>query len=989
MIGHTVSHYRIIEKLGEGGMGVVYLAEDKHLARRVAIKFLSSTDRHYRARFIREARAVSALNHPNIATVHDYGETDSGQPFIVMEFIKGKTLSDILEDGITMRRAVEIVSAMAEALSEAHEHGIVHRDIKPSNVVINERGQVKVLDFGLVKNLFDQPSNSVDLDADTLYSTQTRSDVIVGTPLYLSPEQATGKEIDGRSDIFALGALLYEALTGQSAFSGASILEIGAQIIHVTPPPPSQWNKSIPRELDRITMKALEKKVEARYQSAGDLLKDLHAVVGTLPGNGIPISSKNSSSSTVDKKRMTSALATLTTSLRRERFSLTGIIAAVLITGLVLWAVYHFWPRSYYQPSASALNWYERGTDGLRNGAYYQASKMLEQAVAIDSNYTLARARLAQAWTELDYLDKAKDELLAIDRSSLSPKDALYLDAITSTVRRDFAGAVKAYEQITKSSPNDSQLLVDLGYAYENNGNVDKALENYLKSVAATNGQYATAYLRAGIIYSRKQNSDQAKDFFDKAEQLYKIESNDEGVNEVRRQRGVLYRDQGRYDEARAQFQSSLDAARTLGNPAQQINALIELSYLSSTKGAISESADYAEQAVKFAQLEHLENLAAGGLLELGNSYSGNGDFTNAEKYYKQTIDLAQANKGKRREAQARLNLGALYINQLQTEIGLELVQQALAFFQQGNYSRDVSRCFTQIARAKRRQGAYDEAIESLNQKLQIAQQGGGQVQVADCYTEIGAVLFDQERYPEALQRYEQARSIYQAVDNRIKLVYGDANRANILWRLGRIDEAKKLLNETATHGEGEDKRLLPALDLIAAQISMSEGDFNNAIQKANQAMSLAVGNNYRDTAIEATYTLALAKAYTGATKNAQTLCADAARMAGESRDNTLLSRALLAQAEVALHNGDAQTALTLATQARERFAHGVQLESEWRASLIAAQACKKLSDNVKHDQYRTEAQNILSRLQQSWGEEAFKLYIARPDIQSYQKQLI
>jgi serine/threonine-protein kinase len=223
MIGQTVSHYRITEKLGEGGMGVVYLAEDKHLARRVAIKFLSSTDHHYRARFIREARAVSALNHPNIATVHDYGETEAGLPFIVMEFVKGKPLSNILEEGITMRRSVEIVSSIAEALAEAHEHGIVHRDVKPSNVVINDRGQVKVLDFGLVKHLFEQSSGGVDLDADTLYSTQTRSDVIVGTPLYLSPEQATGKKVDQRSDIFALGALLYECLTGQSAFSGSSV----------------------------------------------------------------------------------------------------------------------------------------------------------------------------------------------------------------------------------------------------------------------------------------------------------------------------------------------------------------------------------------------------------------------------------------------------------------------------------------------------------------------------------------------------------------------------------------------------------------------------------------------------------------------------------------------------------------------------------------------------------------------------------------------
>src|SRR5882672_2305697 len=154
MIGQTVSHYYVIEKLGEGGMGVVYLAEDTHLGRRVAMKFLTSTDKHYRARFLREARAVSALSHANIAAVFDYGETEGQQPYIVMELVKGKTISDLLRDGgLTLAQAVEIAAAVAQALAEAHHQGIVHRDIKPSNVVLTERGQVKVLDFGLVKHL--------------------------------------------------------------------------------------------------------------------------------------------------------------------------------------------------------------------------------------------------------------------------------------------------------------------------------------------------------------------------------------------------------------------------------------------------------------------------------------------------------------------------------------------------------------------------------------------------------------------------------------------------------------------------------------------------------------------------------------------------------------------------------------------------------------------------------------------------------------------
>src|SRR5688500_4510389 len=267
-------------------MGTVYQAEDTHLGRRVAIKFLSSLDPHYLARFLREARAVSALSHPNIAAVYDYGETPDGQPYIVMELVKGRTLSDLLEDeSLSLASSVQIVSAIAEALGEAHRAGIIHRDVKPANVVINERGQVKVLDFGLVKHLEEIDTGHTDPKTRFAY---TQSDVIVGTPLYLSPEQATGKAVDGRSDLFALGALLYECITGKSAFSGTSVIEIGAQVIHVTPPAPSKINPQVTPALDRITLKALEKKVEARYQTAAELLKDLKAAAPGLTGDGVP-----------------------------------------------------------------------------------------------------------------------------------------------------------------------------------------------------------------------------------------------------------------------------------------------------------------------------------------------------------------------------------------------------------------------------------------------------------------------------------------------------------------------------------------------------------------------------------------------------------------------------------------------------------------------------------------------------------------------------
>ncbi|HEY2964007.1 MAG TPA: tetratricopeptide repeat protein [Pyrinomonadaceae bacterium] len=990
MIGQTVSHYRIVEKLGEGGMGVVYLAEDQHLARRVAIKFLTSTDHHYRARFIREARAVSALTHPNIAIVHDYGETSTGQPFLVMEFVKGKSLSQLLEEGLTLRRSVEIISSIAEALSEAHHHGIVHRDIKPSNIIVNERGQVKVLDFGLVKHLFDPPSSEVDLDAQTIYSTQTRSDVIVGTPLYLSPEQATGRPIDGRSDLFALGALMYECLTGRSAFSGGSVLEIGAQIIHVTPPPPSQVNPQVTPALDRITMKALQKKVEDRYQSADDMLEDLRAAVVGLGGNGVPVISK-SSKGTVDMHRATSALATLTMQLRRQRFSLVSFLATIVLCGLAIWAVIHFWPRTYYQPSAAARQWYEIGTDSLRNGAYHQASKALSQAIAIDGNYALARARLAQAWTELDYIDKAKDELLAattLTRSgaAISPKDALYIDAVTAMVRRDFREAVKTYSAIADMTPDESQVYVDLGYAYENDGQPEKALESYLKAIPLNNGQYATAYLRAGIVYSRQSDRNNALSMFDKAEQLYRAASNNEGVNEVLRHRGALFREAGRYDEAEGQFQQCLDAARAMGLEAQQITALNDLSYISSIRGRAADAEKYAQQAVSIAQQKQLENLAAAGLLELGNSYSSKQDYEKAEQYFNQAIQIARANKGRVGEARAMCNLAGVYNSTLRVDEGLQLAQQGLNFFQKENYPRGINLCLTQMIRGYRRKGDYNAAIQAANQKLDLARKDGGQPTIGNAIGELGAVLLECEDLPAAEKQYNDALNIYENLGSKQRIVYARANFGNTLWRLGHYDQAEPLLDDawkTISESKDDYKQLAPTVRLYLAELRLSQRNFKDAIALSNEAITMA-GRQYPDVVIEAKSVLGLAKALSGNAGEGLRLCDEAVKMAAPAGDFLLLSRALLSKAEAALLRNDAQTALDLATQAQARFAQGEQYESEWRAWLIASRATEKLGDKNKAQEQFTNAMNARSKLEQLWKADSFKQYSLRPDIKAF-----
>ncbi len=264
MIGTTISHYKILEKLGEGGMGIVYKAQDTKLDRFVALKFLPehlASSEADRARFAQEARAAAALNHPNICSVIDIAEHD-GQMFIVMEFVDGQTLQE-KKSSINFRQAVDIGIQVAEGLAAAHEKGIVHRDIKPENIMIRKDGIVQIMDFGLAK--FRAGRNT----------RLTRQGSTVGTAGYMSPEQVQGQETDHRSDIFSLGVLLYELFAGRMPFQGAHETAVLYEIVNVDPPPMTSVRADIDPELDRIVLECLQKEPDERYHSAKDIVKDL------------------------------------------------------------------------------------------------------------------------------------------------------------------------------------------------------------------------------------------------------------------------------------------------------------------------------------------------------------------------------------------------------------------------------------------------------------------------------------------------------------------------------------------------------------------------------------------------------------------------------------------------------------------------------------------------------------------------------------------
>lgn len=1018
--GDEFGHYKIIKQIGKGGMGEVFLARDEKLNRQVAIKFLVpeySQDTDRLNRFIQEAKAASALNHPNILTIHEIEEVE-GIHFIATEYIAGEDLSRLIsEEKIPLESVLKISIQIVSALKVAHQAGIIHRDIKPDNIKVRKDGLVKVLDFGLAKLTEKPTAEGVDLEADTIGKISTIAGMIMGTPNYMSPEQARGKKTDGRTDIFSFGIVLYEMLAGEKPFRGETTADIIIAVIQETPPPIGKIVADLPAELERLVDRTLCKTPDGRYQTAGELLVDLERIkkrlqfeneldrlkppkrmTGEEPVGQTTLIRRGTK--TLLKKahtdnrstRLTESAEYIINQIKTHK-STTFLILATLLIG---WAGFFYWQvnRAFYEPLPEAKIWYEKGRTAFDDGLLLVAKNNFGEAIERDKNYVMAHAGLARTFNELGYIEDARltrelaNDINQSNQLPLSDRDSIHLQAINKTLLLDFSSAVEKYRELTEYAlPTEkAHAFSDLGKAHEQNENLPDALASY-QTALSLNPDLASANLHLGILYGRQQKYEEAEAYLSKAENLYRTQQNSEGEIEAINHLGRMLSGKGDSDEeALGKVKVALEKARINEIPYQQVNCLRLISQILRSMSETKKAVPYGEEAVLIARLENLRSLEAQSLQELGTVHFFMRNNQEAEKFYNEALLLARQDKADLIEKRILLQLGAFYIQQHRADDALKFIEKVVEFFEKGGYKKDLLDVLSIKGQALAIKGDFTTALELYKNLANRADQAGDLVIKARAKKGIGTMSANLDELSTAAPELYESYSIFNSIDRTMEAGYSLLAYADVSLQLGDFEKAYSSLNLAEGIAQ-EQKWLIPRTDVLRAKLALSERKFPEAIRLAQKIIDEDTTGKIVAT-FEARTILALAYSNHAQKEKGKKIIEQLFKDEIEDDDLPTMARGYLIHSEVMLENTLSDKAIESALKTQEILKKLGKPSLEWRAWLLLSLAQNQLQDVNSAKQSAAKADEIFSTLAQKWGPEDFQSYSERPDIKYYRQLL-
>jgi len=956
------SRFRIVRMLGNGGMGDVYEAFDLELSQAIALKsirpeIVESTG--VLSRFRKEVQFARRLNGPNVCRIHElFIIGSSAAPtgaFLTMELLDGITLSDrIRQTGpISWREAQSLVDDICAGLAAIHEAGIIHRDLKSRNIMlVNRAGSVRavVMDFGLAHEVTHSKP-----EADTAL---TLSGAILGTPEYMAPEQFEGTEVTPATDIFALGIVLYEMLTGKRPFASSNIL--GAAVLRgKRPETVSSTLRGVPRRFDLVIGKCLEYDASRRYQSAPEFAKALRA--GPLN------------------------LRSLVSSRPRMMLIAGGLLLAVVILGTA-----YFWQsREYYQPNAAEKQSYQKGLDALREESYLKATRLLGAAVNQDSKFVMAHARLAEAWSDLDFSSTAQNEMLMATSGEdrLPPLDRMYLDAIRATLTRDFADALLDYRKILVRLPDSEKAAgyVDLGIALERAGDPTHALESF-KKASSLSSDNAASYLQAAILETRLNREQDASRDFSQAEALYTADENPEGQAELDYQRGYLANEAEDTVQANTFLNDALSEARKLNDVQLEIRALTQLSSVASISRRFDEANQDADTAIRVAQENQLISWTADGLVRKANAEVGEGSdhYQEADSNLQQAFKVLGQNHQDRVLALANFTLASLRNQQGRSAEVPQPARAAEAYYRANGYVSQAWFASLLIGRSQRDQGEWQVALHSADGLLALANQSRRNDLLVQSEELMGGIYIDMEDYPHALEHYQTA---FSKAQGNSSMPYEAVHCADVFWRIGQFPDAQKML-----------ALALPSSH-SAAEISVESLLAQLKYELVGQSVGVII-EKFPKMPFERKRNLqldqAIAEAATGRTAKARqelqsVLAQDGLPMDEDGKPLAPddLAAFELAAARIYLAVGDAKAALDQATKAESYFESKHLLDSELRSSLIAAQAARRLSETATYKQFSEKSVDIQTELSHTWPSPDFNSYASRPDLKSQLREFV